>query len=117
MVVDYEPTFPDVRVAFRKFRSIIEDDDELKKVFPKGIKHLQVSERRRAKNLKEILAPSAFIPYSPEENENASHNLVNDNNESHETVAEGDENGCFPCGKDCVYCALLKHHKVRHSKA
>ena len=35
MVVDCEHTFPDVRVAFRKFRSIIEDDDELKKVLLK----------------------------------------------------------------------------------
>ena len=69
MVVDYEPTFPDVCVASCKFRSIIEDDDELNKVFPEGIKHLQVSEWRGAKNLKEILAPSAFVPYSPEENE------------------------------------------------
>ena len=90
MVIDYKPTFPDVRViAFCNFRSIIEDDDELKKVFHKGIKHLQLSERRGAKNLKDILAPSAFVPYSPEENENASHNLFNDNNKSLETIAEG----------------------------
>ena len=121
MVVDYEPTFPDVRVTFHKFRSIIENGDELKKVFSKGIRHLQVSERSRAKNLKEILAPSAFVPYSPEENENASHNSINDDNELLETVVEGDENGCFPCGKTCVYCALLVlcliNHKVKHSKA
>ena len=89
MVVDYEPTFPDVGVAFRKFRSIIEDGDELKKVFPKGIKHFQVSERKGTKNLKEILALSAFVPYSPEENENATHNSINDNNESLETGAGG----------------------------
>ena len=68
---------------------------------------MQVSERRGAKNLKEILAPSVFVPYSPEENENASHNSINDNNKSLETVAEGGENGCFPCRNDCVYCALL----------
>ena len=49
MVTDYEPTFPDIRVAFRKFKSIPEDDEELKEIFPKGIKHLQVPERRGAK--------------------------------------------------------------------
>ena len=58
MIIDYEPTFPDIRVAFRKFKSRLEDDEELKEIFPKGIKHLQVSERRGAKNMKEILAPS-----------------------------------------------------------
>ena len=57
--------------------------------------------------MKEILAPSTFVPYSPEENENASHNLINDNNKSLESVVERDENGCFPCRKDCVYCALF----------
>ena len=117
MVVDHEPTFPDVRVAFRKFRSIIEDDDELKKVFPKSMKHLQVSERRGANNLNEILAPSVFVPYSPEENENASHNSINDNKESLETVAEGDENDCFPCGNDCVYCALLNRSQGKTFKS
>ena len=117
MVVDYEPTFSDVLAAFCKFRSVIEDDDELKKVFPKGIKHLQVSERRGAKNLKEILAPSVFVPYSPEENENASHNSINDNNESLETVAEGDENSCFPCGNNCVYCAMLNKSQGKTFKS
>ena len=58
LVIDYEPTFPDIRVAFWKFKSRLEDDEELKEIFPKGIKHLQVSERRGARNMKEILAPS-----------------------------------------------------------
>ena len=77
---------------------------------------MQVSERG-AKNLKEILAPSAFVPYSPEENENASHNSINDNNESLETVEEGDENGCLPCGKDCIYCALLSKSQGKTFKS
>ena len=66
MVVDYKPIFPDIRTAFRKFRSIMEEDEELKVIFPKGIKHLQVSKRRSAKNIKEILAPSTFAFHPPE---------------------------------------------------
>ena len=56
MVTNYEPTFPDIRKAFRKFKHIIEDDEELKEVFPKGVSHFQVSERRGSKNIKELLA-------------------------------------------------------------
>ena len=49
MVTNYEPTFPDIRKAFSKFRNIFEEDEELQEIFPKGIVHLQVSERRGAK--------------------------------------------------------------------
>ena len=35
MVTDYEPTFPDIRKDFRKFKHIIEDDEELKEIFQK----------------------------------------------------------------------------------
>ena len=48
MVTNYEPTFPDIRKAFSKFRNIFEEDEELQEVFPKGIVHLQVSEKRGA---------------------------------------------------------------------
>ena len=34
---DFEPSFPDIRKAFTKFKNIIEDDDELKEVFPHGV--------------------------------------------------------------------------------
>ena len=34
---DFEPSFPDIRKAFTKFKNIIEDDNELKEVFPHGI--------------------------------------------------------------------------------
>ena len=44
MVTDYEPTFPDIRVAFRKFKSILEDDEELKEIFPKNISKCQKGE-------------------------------------------------------------------------
>ena len=58
MVTNYEPTFPDIRKAFSKFRNIFEEDEELQEIFPKGIIHLQMSERRGAKNIKELIAPS-----------------------------------------------------------
>ena len=51
MVTDYKPTFADIRKAFRKFKHIIEDDEELKEIFPKGVSHFQVSERRGSKIL------------------------------------------------------------------
>ena len=44
--------------AFRKFKHIIEDDEELKEIFSKGVSHFQVSEKRGSKNIKELLAPS-----------------------------------------------------------
>ena len=56
MVVDYEPTFLDIRTAFRKFTSIIEEDEELKVTFHKGIKHVQVSERKSAQEHKRNLS-------------------------------------------------------------
>ena len=51
-VTNFEPTFPDIKTGFKKFKHIIEDDEELKKIFPHGIKHFQVSEKRRSKILK-----------------------------------------------------------------
>ena len=100
MVVDYEPTFPDIHTAFRKFRAIMEEDEELKVIFPKGIKHLQVSKRRSAKNIKEILAPSTFAFHPPEtETSEPANNF--------EMSEDLNENVCFPCGKECLYCALL----------
>ena len=41
-----------------KHQHILKDDAELSKVFPNGAKDFQVSERREAKNIKEILAKS-----------------------------------------------------------
>ena len=46
MVTDYEPTFPDIRKACRKFKHIIKDYEELKEIFPKRVSHFQVSEKR-----------------------------------------------------------------------
>ena len=48
MVTNYELTFPDNRKVFSKFRNIFEEDEELQEIFPKGIVHLQVSEKRGA---------------------------------------------------------------------
>ena len=41
-----------------KHQHILKDDEELSKVSPNGAKDFQVSERREAKNIKEILAKS-----------------------------------------------------------
>ena len=51
-VRDYEPFLPDIRKAFKKFGHILENDKEMKEVFPYGVKHFQVSERRSSKILK-----------------------------------------------------------------
>ena len=48
-VMDYEPFFPDIRKAFRKFGHILKNDKEMKEVFPYGV-HFQVSEKRSSKN-------------------------------------------------------------------
>ena len=108
MVIDYEPTFPDIRVAFRKFKSRLEDDEELKEIFPKGIKHLQVSERRGAKNMKEILAPSVSAVNSAdtEEGEHIEPSITRNTT----SMVEND-NGCYPCGKNCAYCTLVDKSK------
>ena len=99
MVVDYEPTFSDIHTAFRKFRSIMEEDEELKVIFPKGIKHLQVSERRSTKNIKEILELSTFA-FHPPQTETSENNF--------EMSKDLNENSCFPYGKGCVLCFACK---------
>ena len=33
-VTEYEPSFPDIRKAFRKFDHILKNDEKMKKVFP-----------------------------------------------------------------------------------
>ena len=78
----------------------MEEDEELKVIIPKGIKHLEVSERRSAKNIKEILAPSTFAFHPPQTETSESAN-------NFEMSEDLNENGCFPCGKGCIYCALL----------
>ena len=57
-VTSHEPAFPDIKKILLKHQHIILDDDELKKVFPYGAEDFQVSKRREAKNLKELLAKS-----------------------------------------------------------
>ena len=108
MVIDYEPTFPDIRVAFRKFKSRLEEDEELKEIFPKGIKHLQVSERRGAKNMKEILAPSVSAVNSADtaEGEHIEPSITRN-----ATSMVENDNGYYPCGKNCAYCTLVGKSK------
>ena len=55
-VTEFEPTFPDIRKGLRKFDGIIKEGEVLSKGFPKGAKHLKVSEKRGSKNIKELLS-------------------------------------------------------------
>ena len=71
------------------FKSIIEEDEELQEVFPKGIKHFQISERRGPKNIKELLAPSniKFKENALEESESQNED---------EIERDQDPEGCYP---------------------
>ena len=97
MVTEYEPTFPDIRKAFRKFKHITEDDEELKEIFPKEVSHFQVSERRGSKNIKELLAPLT-----------TRFREIDEDNDMENREDQNMEEGCYPCGKPCTYCHLLE---------
>ena len=65
----YEPAFPDIKKVLLSHQNIIYEDEELREVFPNGARDFQVSERREAKNIKELLATSTiFIIMNEEEN-------------------------------------------------
>ena len=68
-VTAYEPAFPDIKIVLMKHQHILKDDAELSKVFPNGAKDFQVSERRKAKNIKEILAKSKVRMLTNDERE------------------------------------------------
>ena len=72
-VTAYEPAFPDIKRVLMKYQHILKDD-ELNKVFPNGAKDFQVSERREAKNIKEILAKSKI------------RTLMNNNNKTNDPI-------------------------------
>ena len=101
-VTEYEPSFPDIRKAFWKFDHILKNDEKMKKVFPYGVKHFQISEKRGTKNIKEILAPSTVN--------------LNDCEYVDNETAEQDL-GCHPCNKPCVYCQLLSKTEANHFKS
>ena len=54
----YDPEFPNIRECIKKHEKILDEDPEMKELFPKGC--FRVTERRGHKNLKEHLAPSRF---------------------------------------------------------
>ena len=92
-VTNFEPTFPDINTGFKKFKHIIEDDEELKKIFPHGMKHFQVSEIRDSKNIKEILATSNTC-------------FSNEDQPQNENDPVDEINGSHLCSKPCVYCNI-----------
>ena len=54
----YDPEFPNIRECIKKHEKILEEDPEMKELFPKGC--FRVTERRGHKNLTEHLVPSRF---------------------------------------------------------
>ena len=48
----WDPMFPDINKALRKFQHILEDDDQCKQLFPRGT--FRVAYKRGHKNLKRI---------------------------------------------------------------
>ena len=59
-VTKFNPSAPDIRKIFRKHRSVLDSDEQAKKILPESA--ILVSYKRNA-NLKELLAPSN--PYKP----------------------------------------------------
>ena len=57
-VATWDPIFPDIGRAIRKFVPLLAEDEECKKLFPKG--SFIMVYKRGHKNLKEILAPSTI---------------------------------------------------------
>ena len=88
-VTNFEPTFPDIKTGLKKFKHIIDDDEELRKIFPHGIKHFQVLEKRGSKNIKEILTPSNTCFSNEDQPQNA--------NEHVDEIY-----GSLPCNRRCV---------------
>ena len=54
-VTKFNPSAPDIRKFFRKHRSVLDSDEQAKKILPESA--ILVSYKRNA-NLKELLAPS-----------------------------------------------------------
>ena len=54
-VTTWDPMFPDIGRAIRKFVPLLAEDEEFNKLFPKG--SFRMAYKRGHKNLKEVLAP------------------------------------------------------------
>ena len=55
-VTTWDPMFPNINQAIKKFQHILEEDDLCKQIFPKDT--FRVAYKRGHKNLKELIAPS-----------------------------------------------------------
>ena len=55
-VTTWDPMFPNINQAIKKFQHILEEDDLCKQIFPKGT--FRVAYKRGHKNLKELIGPS-----------------------------------------------------------
>ena len=54
----WDPMFPNIGKAIKKFAKILKEDEDCREVFSEGC--FRVAYRRAHKNLKEIIAPSSF---------------------------------------------------------
>ena len=75
-VTAYEPAFPDIKKVLLSHQNIIYEDEELREVFPNGASDFQVSERRDAKNIKELLATSTISTVVNEEENSSSGPII-----------------------------------------
>ena len=57
-VTSWDPMFPNIGKAIKKFAKILKKDEDCREVFPEGC--FRVGYERGHKNLKEIIAPSSF---------------------------------------------------------
>ena len=89
------PPFHTFEKPSRNLETFSKRMKNLQEVFPKGIAHLQVSERREAKNIKELIAPSTM--------------KFKEGNDAEQTNENSEEalKGSYPCGKERAYCQPL----------
>ena len=57
-ITSWDPMFPNIGKAIKKFAKILEEDEDCREVFPEGC--FRIAYKRGHKNLKEMIAPSSF---------------------------------------------------------
>ena len=87
--------FPNIKKVLLKHQNILKDDEKLSRVFPNRAKDFQISQRRDAKNIKEILAKSKNKLFTNEEQDQSSK----------------------PCENHCECCHLLREIKGKVFKS
>ena len=111
-----------------KHLNILKDDEELSRVFPNGAKDFQISQRRDAKNIKEILAKSKIKTFTIEEEEGSRSKPCENHcacchllRETERKVFRSEVTGCtynvrqkITCeAKDVIYLVTCKKHNIQ----